>query len=153
MFLPVSMAWPASVYSELAPARTVHLGNLARHSRQSIRKGRQLNNKQRDDYSLTKAVKKFCILSPRLKSIKFYLPHETYIKEIMFNNKKLLLANIYGSEQQDGRPSFPYRLFMLSPCRVIYRVRVFILKTKRFLFYFNLNPNLLRINFSQITIR
>jgi hypothetical protein len=59
MFLPVSMAWPASVYSELAPARTVHLGNLARHSRQSVRKGRHLNNKQRDNISLTKVVKKY----------------------------------------------------------------------------------------------
>jgi hypothetical protein len=44
IFLPVSRAWPASVCSELAPVRTVHPGNLARHSRQSVRKGRHLNN-------------------------------------------------------------------------------------------------------------
>jgi hypothetical protein len=61
MFLPVSMAWPVSECSEQAPARTVHPGNLARHSRQSVRKGRQLNTKQTDKNSLTK--------------VEFFLPH------------------------------------------------------------------------------
>ncbi len=59
IFLPVSRAWPASVYSELAPARTAHPDNLARHSRQSVRKGRPFNNKHRDNKSLTKAAKKY----------------------------------------------------------------------------------------------
>jgi hypothetical protein len=69
MFLPVSMAWPVSVCSEPAPARTVHPGNLARHSRQSVRKGRHLNNKQRNNNSLTKAAKKDSILSLSMKLI------------------------------------------------------------------------------------